>query len=91
MITLTMKCARCSKEVSHDMTDQTLNNDLVRKFGFSYTHNGKRNVLLCTQCEKLLRELKVKLDGIIKTETCSFFEDCGKDGEDGDKGKPKDE
>jgi hypothetical protein len=90
MIILTMQCSRCSKEVSHDMTDQTLNNDLVRKFGFSYIHNGKKNALICTQCEKSFKELQERLEGLVKTETCSFFSDCGKE-EDGDKGKSEDE
>lgn len=89
MITLTMKCSRCSKEVSHDMTDQTLNNDLVRKFGFGYTHNGKTNVLICNQCEKQFRELKEKLEGLVRTETCSFFDNCGKEKENGDKREPE--
>jgi len=91
MITLTMKCSRCSKEVSHDMTDQTLNNDLVRKFGFGYTHDGKTNVLICNQCEKLFKELKDKLSVLVQTETCSFFDKCGKEGKNGNKGKPKNE
>lgn len=89
MITLTIKCSRCSKEVSHDMTDRTLNNDLVRKFGFSYIHSGKINVLICNQCEKLFNELREKLDGVVRTELCSFFDNCGKEEEDGDKGEPE--
>ena len=90
MILLTMRCSRCSKEVSHDMTDRTLNNDLVRKFGFSYTHDGKTNVLICNQCEKQFKELQEKLEGIVKIEMCSFFDNCGKEKENGDKGKPED-
>jgi len=89
MITLTMKCSRCSKEVSHDMTDKTLNNDLVRKFGFSYAHDGKTNVLICTQCEKSFRELQDRLEGLVKIETCSFFDNCGKEEGNGDNGEPE--
>jgi hypothetical protein len=69
------------------MTDQTLSNDLVRQFGFSYTHDGKTNVLICNQCEKLFRDLKDKLSVLVQTETCSFFDNCGKEEENGDKGK----
>ena len=89
MITLTMKCSRCSKEVSHDMTDKTLSNDLVRKFGFSYAHDGKTNVLICNQCEKSFRELRDRLEGLVKIETCSFFDNCGKEEENGDNGEPE--
>jgi len=90
MITLTMKCSRCSKEVSHDMTDKTLNNDLVRQFGFGYTHDGKTNVLICNQCEKLFKDLQDKLEGLVKMEICSFFDDCGKEKENGDRREQED-
>ena len=90
MITLTMKCSRCSKEVSHDMTDKTLNNDLVRQFGFGYTHDGKTNVLICNQCEKLFKDLQDKLEGLVKMEVCSFFDDYGKEEENGDNRERKD-
>lgn len=73
MITLTMQCSRCGKEVSHDITNKTLSNDLVRKFGFSYAHNGKTNVLLCSECEKLLNGLQEKLNDHTTKEICSFF------------------
>ena len=89
MIILTMKCSRCSKEVSHDMTDKTLSNDLVRQFGFGYTHDGKTNVLICNQCEKLFRELQDKLSVLMKTEVCSFFDDCGEEKENGDHSREK--
>ena len=71
------------------MTDQTLNNDLVRKFGFGYTHDGKTNVLICNQCEKQFRELQEKLEGLVRTETCSFFDNCGKEKENGDNREPE--
>lgn len=89
MITLTMQCSRCGKEVSQDMTNSTLNNELVRKFGFVYTHNGKTNVLLCMDCEKLYRDLKGRLESHFKVELCSFFDNCGKEGKDGNDGDPK--
>jgi len=89
MITLSMQCSRCGKEVSHDMTNQTLSNELVRKFGFIYAHNGKTNVLICYECEKLFRGLQEKLESTVKLEICSFFDNCGKEGKDGNTGSPK--
>ena len=86
MITLTMKCSRCSKEVSHDMTNQTLGNELVRKFGYAYAHNGKTNVLICSQCEKSFKGLEVKLTEQSRIEMCNFFKNCGKEDNDGDRG-----
>ena len=71
------------------MTTQTLSNDLVRKFGFSYAHNGKTNILICLDCEKLYRDLQDRLEGQAKQEICSFFDNCGKDKTNGNKGKPK--
>lgn len=91
MILLTMQCERCSKEVSHNMTNKTLSSDLIRKFGFGYAHNGKTNVLICNQCEKLFKGLKEKIAIQTKTEMCSFFQNCGKDKENGNTGKPKDD
>ena len=91
MITLTMQCYRCSKEVSHDMTNQTLSNELVRKFGFAYAHDGKTNVLICFDCERSLKDLKERLSTQTKTELYSFFKDCGKEEGNGHKGKPKDD
>ncbi len=79
MITLTMKCARCSKEVSHDMTNLTLSNELIRKFKYGYAHNGKTNVLICNQCEKLFKGLEKKLTEQSRIEMCNFFQNCGKD------------
>ena len=79
MITLTMKCARCSKEVSHDMTNQTLSNELARKFGYGYAHNGKTNVLICNQCEKLFKNLEEKLTEQSRIEMCNFFRNCRKE------------
>jgi len=85
MITLTMQCSRCSKEVSHNMTNQTLSDDLVRKFGFIYSHDGKTNVLICNECEKLFIELQGRMDKIVKLEVCSFFDNCGKEEENGNR------
>jgi hypothetical protein len=85
MITLTMKCSRCSKEVSQDMTNGTLSNELVRKFGFVYLHNGKTNALLCDECEELYKELKARLEEQLHKEMCGFL--CTKEGKDGEKGK----
>ena len=83
MINLTMQCSRCGKEVSHDMTNQTLNDDLVRKFGFSYAHDGNTNVLICTDCEKKFNDLKVKLNNLLSEQVCGFFDNCGEEKEDG--------
>jgi hypothetical protein len=89
MITLTLQCSRCSKEVSHDMTNQTINDDLVRKFGFSYLHDGKTNVLICNECENLYKELQGRLDNIVKSEVCGFFDNCGKEKENGYRSREK--
>jgi hypothetical protein len=43
--------------------------------------------LICNQCEKLFKELQDKLSIILKTEVCSFFDNCGKEKENGDKGR----
>lgn len=89
MITLTMQCSRCSKEVSHDMTNQTLNNELVRKFGFGYAHDGKTNVLLCQDCERSFKDLQDTIEDKARIELCSFFDNCEKEGKNGHKGKPE--
>ena len=89
MITLTMQCTRCSKEVSHDMTNRRLNEELVRKFGFGYQHDGRSNLLICSDCEKEYIDLKAKLDESVKQELCSFFKSCGKVKENGNKREPK--
>ena len=90
MITLTMQCSRCSKEVSHDMTNQTLSNDLVRKFGYAYAHTGKTNTLICQDCERLFRELKDTLEDKVAREVCSFFGNCqGKGNGNGNTGEPE--
>jgi len=85
MITLTMQCTRCGKEVSHDMTNKRLNEELVRKFGFAYQHDGRANLLICYDCEKEYADLKAKLDENIKRELCSFFKSCGKEKDNGNK------
>lgn len=87
MITLTMQCSRCSKEVSHDMTNKTLHNELIRKFGYAYAHNGKTNVLICNNCEKQFKGLEAKLTEQTRIEMCNFFLNCEKESNDRDKGK----
>lgn len=89
MITLTIQCSRCSKEVSQDMTNRTLSDDLIRKFGFIYAHNGKTNVVLCSDCGKQYSELQDRIELAAQEELCGFFEDCGEEGKNGHKGKPK--
>ena len=89
MITLTMKCSRCSKEVSSDMTNTTLNDNLVRKFGFNHVHDGKANLLICDQCEKLLKELQDKLTKQLGIDMYSFFQNCEGEKENEDKREPK--
>ena len=86
MITLTMQCERCGKEVSHDMTNDRLDQDVIRKFGFVYSHDGKKSLLICLGCEDLFNGLKDKLEGVMKTELCGFLNGCEKEGKnDGDK------
>ena len=75
-MTLTIRCDRCSKEVSRDIMGETLNNDIIRKFGFYNAHNGKNNVLLCCECKNGLKELKDQLEKYVKNETCSYFDNC---------------
>ena len=89
MILLTMRCSRCNKEVSHDMTNNTLSNELISKFGFCNAHDGRNNVLICKSCEKSYKELQDRLEISMKKELCDFFKNCGKDKENGDKGKPE--
>lgn len=89
MITLTMECERCGKEVSHDMSNETLNQDAVRKFGYVIRHDGKKNILICLDCENAYEGLQDKLEGIMKIELCSFFNNCEEEGKNGEtKGKP---
>lgn len=76
MITLTIRCYRCGKTVSEDMTNQTLSNDLIGKFGFTYAHTGKSNVTICNECAYKLKELQDRLDQHVRKETCTFFDDC---------------
>jgi hypothetical protein len=71
------------------MTNQTLSDELVRKFGYAYAHDGKTNVLICFDCEKSLKELKDRLLVSSTKELCSFFIDYGEDKNNGFKGKPK--
>jgi hypothetical protein len=84
MITLTIRCERCSKEVSHDLTGSTFNDDVVRKLGFVYKHDGKTNVTICMECERQYKDLKDKLASLAHEELCSFFNTCGEEEENGD-------
>lgn len=90
MITLTIQCSRCGKKISKDMTNRTLNNELIRKFGFNYTHNGRTNVILCNGCEKLYSELKGRLEESARIEMCDFFKYCGEEEENANRRKPED-
>ena len=72
------------------MTNQTLSNDLVRKFGFTYAHNGKTNILICLDCERLYKDLQDKIASEVENKLCEFFDDCAeRKGQDGNRGKPK--
>ena len=90
MITLTIQCSRCSKERAQDMTNSTLSDDIVRKLGFEYIHNGKDNVIICVDCVSKYKGLQEKLEQIARVELCSFFNKCGEEGKNGDNGKPED-
>jgi len=72
------------------MTNQTLSNELVRKFGYAYAHDGKTNTLICMDCEKLFKDLQERLSVQLSTELCGFFKSCEKEGKNGHKGKPED-
>ena len=81
MILLTVQCDRCGKEVSRNITDTRLTDDLIREFGFSHIHanNGKGNILICNECSRLLRELHNKLE-LHKEQTLNdFFANNGKE------------
>ena len=90
MIIISIKCARCSKEFSQDITNTSLSNDLIRKFGFGYTHNGKTNVVLCNDCEKQYNDLQERLEVAVKSEMCDFFDYCEGD-ENGNTGGTEDD
>lgn len=85
MILLTIKCERCSKEVSHDMSNERLSQDAIRKFGFVFTHDGKNNILICLDCEKSYIDLKDRLEQHLKLELCGFFKNCGEEEKNGNK------
>ncbi len=88
MITLTIECSRCGKESSQDMTGHTLNDDAIRKLGFGYVHTGKENVIICIDCERKYKDLKDKLDSLVRLEKCEFFDNCEGE-ENGDYRGPK--
>jgi uncharacterized C2H2 Zn-finger protein len=79
MVTLTMRCSRCGKEIHENMTDRNLSNDIIRQFGFSYAHDGKENILICTKCEALFKDLKARLGEHKRLEMCNFFKNCGEE------------
>jgi hypothetical protein len=87
MITLTIECERCGKEVSQDQTNSTLSNDLVRKLGFVYAHDGKENVVICVDCETKYRGLQEKLELTVAKKLCCFFDNCKKEEQNGEKGR----
>jgi hypothetical protein len=62
------------------MTNQTLSNDLVGKFGFTYAHTGRENVVICKDCAYKLEELQEKLSQHVRDATCTFFNDCEEKG-----------
>jgi hypothetical protein len=73
MVTLHLKCYRCGNEVSRDITNIALSNDLLTKFEFKYIHTGEKNVLICFSCDRKLRELKKELDFQKRTKVIKFF------------------
>jgi len=84
MLKLTMRCARCSKIVEQDVTGDSLNDDMLRKFGFTYMVVNKKMSLICNSCEKGFRELQEKLKEDAYKAECEYFNTCqerkGKDG-----------
>lgn len=74
MILLTVRCDRCGKEVSQNITDDRLDDDMIRQLGFNRIHanNGKGNILICNDCKKLLRDLHSKLE-LHKEQTLNKF------------------
>jgi hypothetical protein len=70
-----LKCYRCGKESSHDITNTALSDDLITKFRYKYIYTGEKNVLICFNCEKKLRELKDTLEGHRQKEIHGFFEE----------------
>ena len=76
MVTLTIECSRCGKEASQDMTNTTLNNDIIRKLGFSYANDGKKNIVICNDCGRQYKDLQERLEDLVKVEMCDFFNNC---------------
>lgn len=77
MVKLTMRCARCSKTVERDVTGETLNDDMLRKFGFTYMVVNKQTKLICHGCEKEFRTLQASLKEYTYKAECEFFNTCG--------------
>jgi len=71
------------------MTNQRLNEELIRKFGFGYLHDGRTNLLICNNCEREYVDLKDKLEKDVKQVLCDFFKSCGKEKVSGYKREPK--
>ena len=65
------------------MTNKTLSDDVVRQFGFNYVYDGKTNILICSQCNQLFKELQAELKSSTKTTVYNFFNDYGKDKDNG--------
>lgn len=83
MIKLTMRCARCSKLVERDVTGEALNDDMIRKFGFSYMIVKKKPALICNDCERAFKDLQDKLQDYVDKAECNFFDTCGEEKENG--------
>jgi len=79
MVKLTLQCSRCGEEFVQDVTGDALNDDVIRKFGFTYMVVKGKTLLICHPCEKEFRELKEKLEVYVHKAECEFFDTCGKD------------
>jgi len=89
MLALTIVCDRCSKEVVRDLSDTSFTSeDQIRKAKFQYINANKKNMLICTDCNKGFRELVELQEKKSFVEVCEFFKKCeGKENghSDGDK------
>jgi hypothetical protein len=77
--------------VKRDVIEETLNNDLIRKFGFSLTMVDKKAALICHGCEQEFRELQEKLQEYVYKEEREFFHTRKGDGQDGKNNGAKNE
>lgn len=77
MLTLTIVCDRCSKETVMDLSDTSFTSeDQIRKAGFMYIHANKKNMLICTNCNKGFKELVELQEEKAFSEVCEFFNNC---------------